>query len=78
MIRIKRNKAQISLETRSFRQVQRLNLNPTYLPLKIGMVVGYIVLWMLSASTFMLGILLGAMIRMGGSKFYIFVFYRWI
>jgi len=66
MIRIKKNKMQILPETLSFRQVQRLNQNPTYLPLKIGMVVGYIILGMLSASTFMFGILLGVMIRSGG------------
>jgi hypothetical protein len=66
MIRIKRNKPQISPETRSFRLVRRLNLNLTYIPLKIGISVGYIVLWMLSASTFMIGVLLGAMLRIAG------------
>jgi hypothetical protein len=66
MIRIKRNKPLISPDTRSFRLVRRLNLNLAYIPLKIGIFIGYIVLWMLSASTFMLGILLGAMLRIAG------------
>jgi len=66
MIRIKKNKPQISPDTRSFRQVRRLNLNRTYIPLKIGLIVGYIVLGMLSASTSMFGILLGAMFRIAG------------
>ena len=63
MIRIKKNKPQISPDTRSFRQVRRLNLNRTYIPLKIGIIVGYILLGMLSASTSMFGILLGTMLR---------------
>ncbi len=66
MIRIKKNKPQISSDTRSFRQVRRLNLNRTYIPLKIGIIVGYIVLGMLSASTSMFGILIGAMLRIAG------------
>jgi hypothetical protein len=66
MIRIKKNKMRISLEKLSCRRVQRLNLNPTYLPLKVDRVAGNIVLGMLSASTFMFGILLGMMIRIGG------------
>ena len=51
---------------RSFRQIRRINLNRTYIPLKIGIIVGYIVLGMLSASTSMFGILLGAMLRIAG------------
>jgi hypothetical protein len=66
MFRIKKNKPQISSDTRSFREVRRLNLNRTYIPLKIGIIVGYIVLGMLSASTSMFGILLGAMLRIAG------------
>jgi hypothetical protein len=66
MIRIKKNKPQISPDTRSFRQVRRLNLNRTYIPLKIGIIVGYILLGMLSASTSMFGILLGTMLRIAG------------
>ena len=66
MIRIKKNKPPISSETRSFRQVRRINLNRTYIPLKIGIIVGYIVLGMLSASTSMFGILIGAMLRIAG------------
>jgi hypothetical protein len=65
-LRIKKNKAAISAETRSFRAVRRLNLNPTYVPIKIGVVVGYILLAMLSASTSMFGILVGAMLRIAG------------
>ena len=66
MIRIKKNKPQISPDTKSFRQVRRLNLNRTYIPLKIGIIVGYILLGMLSASTSMFGILLGTMLRISG------------
>jgi len=66
MIRIKKNKPQISPDTRSFRQVRRLNLNRTYIPIKIGIIVGYILLGMLSASTSMFGILLGTMLRIAG------------
>ncbi len=66
MIRIKQNKPQISPETRSFRNIRRLNLNQTYTPLKIGAVAGYILLGMLSASTSMFGILVGAVLRVVG------------
>jgi hypothetical protein len=66
MIRIKKNKPPISADTRSFRQVRRLSLNRTYIPVKIGIIVGYILLGMLSASTSMFGILLGTMLRIAG------------
>jgi len=66
MIRIKKNKPQISSETKSFRIIRRLNLNRTYTPLKIGAIAGYILLGMLSASTSMFGILVGAMLRVIG------------
>jgi hypothetical protein len=66
MIRIKKNKPRISPETKTFRVVRRLNLNRTYMPLKIGLIAGYIVLGMLSASTSMFGILLGAILRIAG------------
>jgi len=66
MIRIKQNKPQISPETKSFRTIRRLNLNRTYTPLKIGAIVGYIILGMLSASTSMFGILVGAVLRVVG------------
>jgi hypothetical protein len=46
--------------------VRRLNINRTYTPLKIGVVVGYILLGMLSASTSMFGILVGALLRIAG------------
>ncbi|MGD0079196.1 MAG: hypothetical protein ABSB80_00950 [Methanoregula sp.] len=66
MIRIKPNKPTISPEVRSFRAIRRLNLNRTYMPLKIGAIVGYILLGMLSASTSMFGILVGAALRIVG------------
>jgi len=66
MMRIKENKPPISADAKSFRAVRRLNLNRTYMPLKIGAVVGYILLGMLSASTSMFGILVGAILRLFG------------
>jgi hypothetical protein len=66
MLRIKKNKPAVSAETRSFRAIRRLNLNRTYVPIKIGVVTGYILLAMLSASTSMFGILVGAMLRVAG------------
>lgn len=66
MVRIKQNKPAISAEAKSFRAVRRLNLNRTYMPLKVGAIAGYILLGMLSASTSMFGILIGAMLRMMG------------
>ncbi len=66
MARIKQNKPAVSAEARSFRAIRRLNLNRTYMPLKIGAIAGYILLGMLSASTSMFGILIGAMLRMIG------------
>jgi hypothetical protein len=66
MVRIKKNKPAVSADTRSFRAIRRLNLNRTYVPIKIGVVTGYILLAMLSASTSMFGILVGAMLRIAG------------
>jgi hypothetical protein len=66
MVRIKQNKPAISSSAKSFRAVRRLNINRTYMPLKIGAIAGYILLGMLSASTSMFGILVGAMLRMVG------------
>jgi hypothetical protein len=66
MVRIKRNRPAVSADTRSFRAIRRLNLNRTYVPIKIGVVTGYILLAMLSASTSMFGILVGAMLRIAG------------
>ncbi|MFA6331569.1 MAG: hypothetical protein WCX22_01330 [Methanoregula sp.] len=63
MIRIKENKPAISADARSFRAVRRLNLNRTYMPLKVGVIAGYILLGMLSASTSMFGLLIGAALR---------------
>ncbi|MCK9579947.1 MAG: hypothetical protein M0Q92_05790 [Methanoregula sp.] len=66
MIRIKQNKPVVSPDVKSFRAIRRLNLNQTYMPLKIGAIAGYILLGMLSASTSMFGILVGAILRMIG------------
>ena len=66
MLRIKKNKPPVSSEVRSFRAVRRLNLNRTYVPIKIGVIAGYILLAMLSASTSMFGILVGALLRITG------------
>jgi hypothetical protein len=66
MLRIKKNKPAVSAETRSFRAIRRLYLNRTYVPIKVGVVTGYILLAMLSASTSMFGILVGAMLRVAG------------
>ncbi|HOX34524.1 MAG TPA: hypothetical protein PLO06_02390 [Methanoregulaceae archaeon] len=46
--------------------MRRSNLNRTYVPLKVGVVAGYILLAMLSASTSMFGILVGALLRLVG------------
>lgn len=66
MFRIRKNKPAISAEARPFRTVRRLNINRTYTPLKIGVVAGYILLGMISASSSMFGILVGALLRMVG------------
>lgn len=66
MLRIKKNKPAVSGEVRLFRAVRRSNLNRTYVPLKIGVISGYILLAMLSASTSMFGILVGALVRLVG------------
>jgi hypothetical protein len=66
MVRIKINKPAVSSEARPFRIVRRLNINRTYTPLKIGVLIGYILLGMLSASTSMFGILVGALLRIAG------------
>jgi hypothetical protein len=66
MLRIKKNKPAVSAETRSFRAIRRLNLNRTYVPIKVGVFTGYILLAMLSASTSMFGILVGMMVKVAG------------
>jgi hypothetical protein len=66
MFRIKKNKPKITAEVKPFRTVRRLNINRTYTPLKVGVVAGYILLGMLSASSSMFGILVGALARMAG------------
>lgn len=64
--RIRKNKPAVSAEARPFREVRRLNINRTYTPLRLGVVAGYILLAMLSASTSMFGILVGALLRFLG------------
>jgi hypothetical protein len=66
MFKIKRNKPAISAEAKPFRTVRRLNINRTYTPLKIGIVAGYLLLGMISASSSMFGILVGALLRLAG------------
>lgn len=66
MNRIKKNKPAISPDVKSFRVIRRLNLNRTYTPLKIGIITGYIVIGMFSASTSMFGILIGITLRIAG------------
>ena len=68
MIRIKKNKPKISADVRSFRTVRRLNLNRTYTPLKIGVVTGYILLGLMSASSSMFGLLVGSLLRFAASE----------
>ena len=66
MFRIKQNKPTVSPDAKSFRAIRRLNLNRTYMPLKIGAIAGYILLGMLSASTSMFGILVGWILHVVG------------
>jgi hypothetical protein len=66
MVKIKKNKPAISGDVKPFRTVRRLNINRTYTPLKIGIVAGYVMLGMISASSSMFGILVGAMLRLAG------------
>ena len=63
MFRIKKNKPKITADAKSFRVVRRLNINRTYTPLKIGVVAGYVLLGMLSASSSMFGIIVGALLH---------------
>jgi len=68
MFRIKKNKPKISADAKSFRMVRRLNMNRTYTSLKIGVVAGYILLGLMSASSSMFGMIVGALIhRMVGN-----------
>ena len=68
MFRIKKNKPKISADAKSFRTVRRLNINRTYTSLKIGVVAGYILLGLMSASSSMFGMIVGALIhRMVGN-----------
>ena len=66
MLKIRKNKPAVSATAKPQREVRRLNLNRTYVPLKIGVVVGYILIAMFSASTSMFGMLIGFMIRLAG------------
>ena len=47
-------------------RVRRLNINRTYTSLKIGVVAGYILLGLMSASSSMFGIIVGALLRVTG------------
>jgi hypothetical protein len=66
MVKIRKNKPAISADVKPFRTVRRLNINRTYTPLKIGVIAGYILLGMISASSSMFGILVGALLRLAG------------
>jgi hypothetical protein len=66
MFRIKKNKPKISADAKSFRTVRRLNINRTYTSLKIGVAAGYILLGLMSASSSMFGIIVGALLRVAG------------
>jgi hypothetical protein len=66
MFRIKKSKPKISAEVKPFRTVRRLNINRTYTSLKIGVAAGYILLGLMSASSSMFGIIVGALIRIAG------------
>jgi len=65
MLKIRRNKPAISASAKPMRDVRRMSLR-TYTPLKIGVVVGYILIAMLSASTSMFGMLVGVLLRFAG------------
>jgi hypothetical protein len=66
MFRIKKSKPKISAEVKTFRTVRRLNINRTYTSLKIGVAAGYILLGLMSASSSMFGIIVGALLRAAG------------
>jgi hypothetical protein len=66
MLRIRKNKPAVSATAKPVREVRRLNLNRTYTPLKIGVIVGYLLIAMLSASTSMFGMLVGLLLRFSG------------
>ena len=67
MFRIREEQAENLCRCEAFSvRVRRLNINRTYTPLKIGVVAGYILLGMLSASSSMFGIIVGAMVRLAG------------
>lgn len=66
MFRIRKNKPKISGEVKPFRTVRRLNINRTYTPLKIGVIAGYILLGLMSASSSMFGLLVGTLVRIAG------------
>jgi hypothetical protein len=65
MLRIRRNKPAISASAKPLREVRRMCLR-TYTPLKIGVIVGYILIAMFSASTSMFGMLVGVFLRFAG------------
>ena len=65
MLRIRKNKPAISASARPAREVRRMIFR-TYTPLKIGVIVGYILIAMFSASTSMFGMLVGVFLRLAG------------
>ena len=56
----------ISLDVKPVREIRRLYLNRPYTSLKIGVVAGYILIGMYSATTSMSGILIGMTLRIAG------------
>jgi hypothetical protein len=66
MLRIRRNKPAISATAKTVREVRRISLNRTYVPIKIGVIVRYILIALFSASTSMFGMLIGMLMRLAG------------
>jgi hypothetical protein len=66
MLKIRRNKPAISATAKPVREVRRISLNRTYVPIKIGVIVGYILIALFSASTSMFGMLVGMLMRLAG------------
>ncbi|MFA7561921.1 MAG: hypothetical protein WCY70_00615 [Methanoculleus sp.] len=65
-MKIRRYKPPISTTVKPFRMVRRLQCNPTYTPLRVGPVMNAAVLAVLSATSSMSGLTLGACMRLAG------------
>ncbi|MCC7555165.1 MULTISPECIES: hypothetical protein [Methanoculleus] len=65
-MRIRRYKPPISTTAKPFRVVRRLQRNPTYTPVRIGPVMNAAVLAVLSATSSMSGLTIGACMRLAG------------